>query len=110
MFYLLDADLGFCRVFWDYLVVEANHGRDGKHICVQVCVDCTRGNDAQDIVFVVHGIVGCLQKNERDDFSNVGDIVVGRLVIDDAERFQRHFDGNGQFFRCQYSCARGFLF
>ena len=61
-------------------------------------------------MFVVHGIVGCLQKNERDDFSNVGDIVVGRLVIDDAERFQRHFDGKGQFFKYQYGCARGFRF
>ena len=110
MFYVLDADLGVCRVFWDGLVVEANHSGDGKHIGVQVCVDCTRGNDAQEIVFVVHRIIGCLQENERDDFANAGDIVVSRLVIDDAERFQRRFDGKGQFFRCQYGCARRFSF
>ena len=108
MFYLLDDDLGCCRVFWDGLVVEANHSRDGTNIGVQVYVDCTRGDDAQDIVFVARTIIGCLQENERDDFANIGDIVVGRLVIDDAERFQRHFDGKGQFFRCQYGCARVF--
>ena len=87
VFYLFHADLGVCHVFCDGLVIETVCGGDGKHICLQVFVDYIRGDDDQYIVFVVRGIVYCLQEDRREDFTNVGNIVIGRLVTNDDERF-----------------------
>ena len=105
---VLDVRLGCIRrngfVGWCHL------GGDGERGTVLVGVGAVGGNDAPEVVCVLHQVVLDFRQNYSEGLDNGGYFVVGQLTIDCGEYLRGLFEGKDDLFGRQHGGrGRGIL-
>ena len=80
------------------LPVSSRLGGGDKGYTVIGSVGAVSGNDAPEVVYVIHRIVFNLHQNGSEGFEDGGDFIVGQIEIDCGEYLRGLFEGEGDLF------------